>query len=131
MLWRLVQRDGVETVRRIIIHDYFGWSIIDADQQAEARHMIHEGSSFVSVPGYGVAYTAPPVSEQSHEDDWYGPHEKWGTVDHEWAYVLGDSSMLVLKCHFDSAPPTLLATVDYDGDEPDWSAIEQSAYQEA
>lgn len=31
-LWALVKRDGLEKVRQTMIHDYYGWSIVNAEQ---------------------------------------------------------------------------------------------------
>jgi hypothetical protein len=157
-LWALVARDGLETVRQTIIHDHYGWSFIDPDmpsfegvkpnRDAEfgtpehgaylyGPDGIYGDGRFVIVPGYGVAYTTAGPEQgvahgpQSSEDDWYGPHEKWGTGDHEWSYVLADDGLWVFKCHFDRAEPTLVATVRWDGPEPNWMVMENTGELEA
>src|ERR1039458_5387844 len=148
VLHAMVRRDGVETVRKVLTEQWCGWSCIDQDQPditgvapftgkhgdpgypdygtAEyvatimSKGGMYGDGRFANVPGWGIAYTVE--SGQIAEDDWYTPSN---TQDTEWVYVLSDSEMLVLKCHWDD-PPTFVTRVAYD-DEPDWESIEKSA----
>jgi hypothetical protein len=156
-LWALVARDGVETVRKTIIHTYFGWSSIDPTQQdfigvppdqnapygspAYDAYMFSPGGMygdgrFVVVPGYGVAYTTAGPAEgvrhgpQSSEDEWFGPHEQYGFSDKEWAYVLADDALWVLKLPWNGTEATLIATCRWDASEPNWEVMESMAYPE-
>jgi hypothetical protein len=86
---------------------------------------------FVNVPGYGVAYTTE--KGQSDADDWMTPED---TRDSEWAYVVADNGLWVFKTHMGPGfntvtPPTLLGIFNWNEDEPNWEAVENSAYESA
>jgi hypothetical protein len=88
-LQEVVRRDGLETARRTLVEDYYGWSSLSS------REIAHSWSSeprFASVPGYGEAYTT--IDNQSHPDRWVEPDKPDGGV--EYCYVLRDDAIEVL-----------------------------------
>lgn len=115
----LVQRDGLEVVRKTIIHDHYGWSSLDETQTVSSKALIakmkrkglswhpeygtaeyhahsfsigYNDGRFAQVKGYGVAYTTE--QGQSWPDEWIRPEADWGT---EWRYVLTDSALRILR----------------------------------
>lgn len=82
-LHEIVQRDGVETARRILTHEHYSWSRIlptPLDSSAEL------GPDYVN--GYGKVDDV-----QSHVADWRRHDDKNGGV--EWVYVLADDELVV------------------------------------
>lgn len=121
-LHQLVNRDGVETVIKVITEDRYGWSSLNADElplmdvapdgdapygsAAQKAAMYAPGGMyadgrFASVSGYGTAYTT--VDNQSSPDEWVlSDGEDWGT---EWAYVLHPEHVTVMRrLHSDESP---------------------------
>lgn len=108
ILLAMVQRDGVEKVRRTIVTGkHYGWSSLDentpetfdvCDHAALSDWVATHGrypvtdpgrgdGRFYCVGGYGVAYAAP---QQVKESEWYTSEDKYaGWL--EWAFVLDDA----------------------------------------
>jgi hypothetical protein len=83
----IVARDGLERARRVLTEEHYGWSSLSSKREQHLSPGLTDGR-FVTVPGYGVAYT---YTEQP--DVWITPTgDDWGT---EWCYVLGDDSVTV------------------------------------
>jgi len=120
MLWTL-QRDGLETVRKTLTQDYYGWSTLngDAEQQLSIEH---PDGRFVGVPNYGIAYTTQ--ENQSSPDSWVTQFgDSMGT---EWAYVLGDADLFCYVYSSGTWKPVECAS--WDGPEPNWEAWENHGY---
>lgn len=91
-LIEIVKRDGLDTARRTLTADHYGWSSLDAEPTHELRAGLDDGR-FADVPGYGIAYTTE--QNQSSESDWITSNGgDWGT---EWAYVLNERGLMVLE----------------------------------
>ena len=106
-LAKLVQRDGVERVREVLLHDHGYWSTIDA-AATEADLADHErNGSFQVVPGFGK------TSDMRAEEcpDWVTDQD---VTSHgaEWGYVIGDREMLVMELPWDGGNPRLVAYDD-------------------
>lgn len=93
-----------------------------------------DSGQFVNVPGYGVAYTScvlnhiRPGYTQSKETDWWDQHDTGDFV--EWAYILADNGLWVLKGHH-TEDFEHLATVAWDEDSTRLTAIYEAwAYPE-
>lgn len=155
-LWALVQRDGLETCRRVLTEEHYGWSSLDPDEPSiegvqvpatsEEAWKFEYGSPeyvayqfgpngmygdgrFAVVPLWGQAFTDTVIKEMSGDN---GPYQqvtedKWldpsCTDDTEWAYVLADDGLWVLKCNWDD-PPTLVGTYRWELAEPNWKIVE-------
>jgi len=87
-LLTLVKRDGVETVRKVLLHDNYSWSAIDPDCVLDTGNKV--------VAGYGVAHNdlddVPEFFTQSDTDF------AWT----EFLYILGDASVLVFHAGGDN-----------------------------
>ena len=129
-LWALVARDGLETVRRVLTEEHYGWSNLSLKQGPEfddVHATMYGDGRFAPVGGYGVAYTdtiIPGMGEngkpyqQVTEDAWHTPDEDDWT---EWFYVLADDGLWVGR----SGRRGAVAIARWDSPEPDWEFIEQ------
>lgn len=102
-LFALVARDGIETVRKVLLHDNYSWSSINPNYQPET-----ETTGRKLVAGYGEAHDdldVPPNFFTQSETDF-----AWA----EFLYILGDSSVMVF-----SASNT---------DETAWSFVDEYRY---
>jgi hypothetical protein len=147
ILQALVARDGLQTVQQTLTADYYGWSLLQNDQpdiagvEPRKREVGHaadaasiaydfgpEGSygdgRFANVPGYGVAYTT--LQGQSSSDDWITHDgDNWGT---EWAYVLSEGGLLVVKQSYDG-PGRILGLYRWDS-ATNWDEVNDLAHAE-
>lgn len=118
-LWALVQRDGLDTVRRVLTEDHYGWSSIDGEGTGGLAAG-HADGRFVKVPGFGTAYTTK--QGQSSADDWLTPTQ---TNDTEWFYVLADDGMWIGERTWDESKPAVPFTMArWNGPEPVWADVE-------
>lgn len=110
-LFALVARDGVETVRKVLLHDNYSWSSINPDCQPETDESItndHEATGRKLVAGYGEAHyylVIPPDFFTQSETDF-----AWA----EFLYILGDSSVMVFSAS--------------NADETAWSFVDEYRY---
>lgn len=81
-LTELVLRDGVEKVRKVLLHDHLSWSVIDPDYKRR------EGTEWKYVKGYGEAHTDISSVKWFTQDDY---NFAWA----EYVYVLGDKALFV------------------------------------
>ena len=109
-LWHIVQRDGLEQTRQVMLYEHYGWSFLDPTRETQdwshLKRDIHE-----YVAGIGLAYKDDP------DDVWADP------LNYEWAYILDRSGLIVL---FHGRPMTNV--IPWDGPEPDWEAIEKKGW---
>lgn len=94
----LVKRDGIETVRKVLLHDNYSWSSINPERTSE-RDDGRIFSPWNVVAGYGDAH-----------DDASGIPDFFTQSDTEFAwaeflYILGDASVLVFRA-IGSSPTT-------------------------
>lgn len=110
-LWTIVQRDGVEKARQVLLHEHYGWSFLDAERDAAGfePHARMLGDRCEVVSGYGLAYTDEPA-------EWTDP------LQYEWAWVLNDDGLTVV--FFGKS----VEFIPWDGPQPDWAEIERKAY---
>lgn len=158
-LWRLVERDGLERVRQVLLHEHAGWSNLKADypdftgvvadrnapygspeRELWVWETCHSDGRFAPVIGYGVAYTTTILEghlgqaryQQVKDEDWITPEgDDYGT---EWGYVLGEGGLMVLKVEWrgDRQPSAhLLVGMFPWGVEPDWEQVQQQGYRVA
>lgn len=141
-LHALVRRDGVDVVRKTLLHDHAGWSFIDPaapdldgavpDRNApygspaqQAYAFSPEGSHgdgrFANIPGYGIAYTTtkfttPPLGSKDKPYQQVSEDEWYAPFGDagwtEWCYVLHEDHIAVLAQ--DGPRWTLRGTVRYD-----------------
>lgn len=100
-LFALVKRDGVETVRKVLLHDNYSWSSIDPDKVASPIG----GDYWRVVAGYGEAH-----DDLDEPSDFFTQSD----TDFAWAeflYILGDASVLVFR-----AVGSDVTTWDFVGD---------------
>lgn len=136
--WAIVQRDGLEKARRVLVGENYGWSSIYADP----AHVDVNDSSYNVVPGYGNAFT------DESPDHWITPADLDCFI--EWVYILTDAGLMLgvtaaapeLEPHeyeghdgkthttprYKVAAPML---VRWDGEEPNWDDIEATIYAAA
>lgn len=101
-LFALVNRDGVETVRKVLLHDNYSWSSIDPDCVLDGKE---RSTNWNVVAGYGEAH-----NDLEEPSDFFTQSD----TDFAWAeflYILGDASVLVFRAV--GAQPT---TWDFVGD---------------
>jgi len=104
-LLTLVKRDGVETVRKVLLHDNYSWSsispdcVVDPSITGEKYTGWNVGEKYTGwnvVAGYGEAHndldSAPDFFTQRNTDF------AWA----EFLYVLGDASVFVFRAGGDS-----------------------------
>lgn len=107
-LQKLINRDGYNAVvSTLITGPHYGWSTLDP--VVSAGTVLGPGMDdgrFTVVPGYGVAYTSVRIkgmesfTPQITEKEWISNDgDDLGT---EWAYVLGETSIVVYVNAFDS-----------------------------
>lgn len=128
-LHALVNRDGVETVLRVMTQENYGWSNTDLSHDGVTLGHGYDDGRFRAVKGYGVAYTTE--QNQSNPDEWIrSSGDCWGT---EWAYVLGRDSIAVFQPRGSWANPDWVhvGTVRYDEDPSAFQRIEQEVYAAA
>jgi hypothetical protein len=85
----------------------------------ESNETDFDTDHFVSVEGFGTAYTDEP-------DNWHTPDPEAVT---EWAYVLCPAGLLVVKQGY-KEPDTVIGLFDWNTDH-DWTAIQDSVYAAA
>ena len=147
-LQALVNRDGLDTVIRVLTQDNYGWSGLmldmgaefdtdfgyDADGIAARNAFIAEhgrypqtdpgrgDGRFRAVEGYGTAYTT--VAGQSSPDEWirHTDTDTWC----EWGYILNPDHITVLRPTDTGWNP--VGSVRYDEDPEKFAYIEQGAY---
>lgn len=86
-LFTLVKRDGIETVRKVLLHDNYSWSSIDPDAVAKP-----DGDYWTVVAGYGEVHD--DLDEKLALADFFTQADTqfaWA----EYLYILGDASVLV------------------------------------
>lgn len=102
-LLALVRRDGLETVRRVLTQEHYGWSRLDPNAKTGDANFLDERGEIV--PGYGLAYTDTKLTEhpfgtkrqpfqQVTADEWCR-HDN--DPDVAYAYVLNDDRLTVLE----------------------------------
>jgi hypothetical protein len=120
----LVQRDGVETVRRVLTDEHYGWSNLDPRQPYSGvpTQLGYDDGRFVAVEGYGIAYTTE--QGQSSPDQWirHTDTDTWC----EWGYVLNDTVLSIFR----PSPEgwTHVGDLPYDNARETFSALEQAVY---
>jgi len=95
-LLTLVKRDGVETVRKVLLHDNYSWSSIDPDCVLDPYIKGERYTGWNIVAGYGEAH-----NDLDSAPDFFTSHD----TDFGWAeflYVLGDASVFVFHAGGDS-----------------------------
>lgn len=116
-VWELIQRDGAVLAVQVLTLEHHGWSQIHRDELGD----YDTPSRFAAVPGYGVAYT-----DDEHPDEWITPDgDTWGT---EWAYIVGEGSLMVYKYVYPTKRWEQVDTFPLDGPEPDWEATNAAGY---
>lgn len=90
-LVEIVLRDGLEAAVSTLLEAHYGWSSIDSGQQDGSLGPGMTDGRFVSVPGYGVAYTTE--QGQSSPDEWIRVDQE-GTWC-EYAYVLTPAGLVM------------------------------------
>lgn len=102
LVW-LVVLHGVDDVRRVLIDEHYGWSLLDPYRSATDENSL--GERAVNVPGWGLAYTDTPLTHapwgtpqnpyrQTSAGDWCR-HDNDPDVD--YTYVLNDNALTVLQ----------------------------------
>jgi hypothetical protein len=119
-LWKIVQRDGVQMARQVLIHEHRGWSSTDADQQPGEGYLGNARANVVV--GYGEAY-----SDEEQPDQWETSEEP-DSLWIEWVYVLADKGMTVLASAYPQDGYKHVGFFEWDGQEPDWEAVEARRY---
>lgn len=96
-LRELVLRDGYQAVvETIVTGPHYGWSNLDLSTEANSVPDYKDDGRFVSVPGYGEAYTSRKIkgkesfTPQAKESDWVTDEDDWDT---EWLYTLGETGI--------------------------------------
>lgn len=87
-LFALVKRDGVETVRKVLLHDNYSWSSIDPDCVLDG---VERDTHWSVIAGYGEAH-----NDLSNPPDFFTQSD----TDFAWAeflYILGDASVFVFR----------------------------------
>lgn len=93
-LFEIVLRDGLEGAASILLEVHYGWSSIDPQEPENATlEKGQDDGRFVSVPGYGVAYTTE--QGQSSPGEWHRVDEEdtWC----EFAYVLAPAGLVMIQ----------------------------------
>lgn len=99
-LVRLVNRDGLDTVRRVLTQDWFAWSSINPDEprssEPDDSPPRSGGTSVqflrdVHVKGYGTAF-----HRADYPDEWWMPGQD---SEAEWFYLLHDDYLQVYVDH--------------------------------
>lgn len=90
-LFQIVARDGLEGAAYTLMEAHYSWSSIDPGQQDGPLSAGMNDGRFVTVPGYGVAYTTE--QGQSSPDEWHRPDERdtWC----EYAYVIAPAGLMM------------------------------------
>lgn len=100
-LSKLVLRDGVETVRKTLLHDNLSWSVIDPDYETRE-------TEWKVVEGYGEAHSdiksVKWFTQNDHEFAWA-----------EYVYVLGDRAIFAHKIENDKSL-SFVGEYRYDGE---------------
>lgn len=138
----LVERDGIERVRRTLTEDNYSWSGLNLEQhdqrtletatpdrdadygtiegQAYRWQTFENDGRFASIEGYGIAH------RDGDPEAWILPDgDKWGT---EWLYVLGDAGVLIGKVGWSDNSVTYLGIYRYDDLEIQWDKITEKGY---
>lgn len=102
-LLKIVQRDGLDTARRVLTEEHYGWSSVDAEGDSTPSYYSPE--RFEVVPGYGVAYIYT-----EHPDEWLTSDGDTGWT--EWAYVLHDDYLAIYDLR--AGWPVLVLKAPYD-----------------
>ena len=140
-LLAIVQRDGIEQARRILLHDFYGWSGInraqpniegvEPDRDAEwgsPAYVAHQfgpdgtsgGGRWVNVPGYGEAYNPLPGVPENDTVFREFQRDEWLIEDHlaatwcEWLYIMEDDHLKVACIVPDPRPLRWFGSFDYD-----------------
>lgn len=113
-LWALVKREGAKKVRQTAIDDSpYGWSYLIADEDELTGYHATE-DRFEAVKSYGCRYTenqgGPATYVRPDDASWC-----------EWAYVISDTHLTVLKNAWGSWTP--MGSFAFDGEEPDWNQL--------
>lgn len=132
-LWQLVQRNGVEWARRVLIDEHAGWSCI-------------LGADWSKAPGFDGEGPHCYCHGSRSEEGWWirSRDQKHNEALHiEWVYVLGNMGLAVYasvrvpgKTRRETVNGRILTSPRYDwqyietfawnGDEPDWYVIEKT-----
>lgn len=83
VLRSLVARDGIETVRQTLIHDYASWSVIDAEQSGSDPMSDYHDHSLIE--GYGRIHTDVDKSDPTL---WFTSNDRDDLAWAEWLYIL-------------------------------------------
>jgi hypothetical protein len=118
-LFAIVARDGLEQAQATLVAHNTYWSIIRSDHDGIKEEF--DDDRFEGIEGYGIS---GPGQGVARDEFILQDGDKWGT---EWLYVLSPGGLLVGKVDGDAV--TLVGLYPW-GDEPDWAAVEASAYAE-
>ena len=110
-LYALAQEWDPATMKRVLLNEHTGWSTInDADWSLP--------------PGYGDGDQPKCYCHgERDEDGWLVEPSSIVKSDMEWLYVIRGRSMDVHAINYKVGVGPILATVNFDGPEPDWDAI--------
>ena len=112
-LHAIVQRDGVERARQVVIHENTYWSSISAGH-AGPSYNVENDTRFVDVASYGVAGPGQDVAP----DEFITEHADWGT---EYTYILADSGLWCFDAYDPNHIPVI---VKYTAIDVCWGSVE-------
>jgi hypothetical protein len=123
-LWRIVQRDGLEKARSVLVEDNFYWSSVNADQAMHLDDYQRDGR-FAAVVDYGICGT----EHQASPDEWI-THEDNSWC--QWVYVLGADGLLVGTVGWTddksgADPISWVGMCPWHNTEPEWPALSMAA----
>lgn len=157
-LLNIVQRDGLEMARRVIIDEHFYWSSIESRlvrEQYDAKTKNYKTTDLSGFPiglpmdslsyagekrgevsasfivGYGEADLNSPKDESEYDDYLVTPGNYQNQGWCEWTYLMADNGLWV--CPYDPAdnPPRYQIVVPWDSDETLLTSYETRCREEA
>lgn len=148
-LLHIVQRDGVEMARKILLHDHTYWSSVDGRinpqkyvkgddgyhyEEIQTSGIIgdtipspsYEGECRDGVPavfviGYGEADLNTDAEMANHEN-----YANWDWC--EWDYLLADNGLWIGKHSFGQNTPEWVETIPWNGNQDDLTRVQEMVY---